>query len=113
VSDRNSAPAAGSRPSRDRRGGNPPPLFLQTTPLDAVEDRLVYALGYPLIDNSGDTPEEVIHTIFRDALGIKRFQPGKLLGFDTDPRRVLHDCSTLGGSSGSCIVDYVSGVVVA
>lgn len=90
----------------------PKPLYMQTTPPPSVEDRIVFAIGYPFCDNAGTTPTEVMAAVFREALGIKRVQPGKLRGIDPlDERHVRHDCSTLGGSSGSCIIDYATGLV--
>jgi hypothetical protein len=90
----------------------PPPLRVQTKAPASIANNLVYAIGYPFIDNEGNTPEEVMAAIFGKALGIKRVQPGMLKSYDTiDNRRMKHDCSTLGGSSGSWVIDYTTGVV--
>lgn len=90
----------------------PRPLPIQREPPGPLEKRLVYAVGYPGRDNLGKTPASVMAAVFRGVFGVKRVQPGLIRGLDTtDPRRFRHDCSTLGGSSGSCIVDYATGRV--
>ncbi len=66
----------------------------------------------------------------RSSLGFKRLSPGQIMSKDKDPRRILargcgsavefldngqdidtflHDCSTLPGSSGSCVIDLETG----
>jgi glutamyl endopeptidase len=93
-------------------GDAPPPLRVQTTPPNPLEDHLLYAVGYPGADNDSDTPPDVLAAIFRGTLGQKRLQPGLLRGLDSDDdRRLEHDCSTLGGSSGSAVFDYATGLV--
>jgi hypothetical protein len=90
----------------------PAPLHIQREPPGTLEKRLVYAIGYPGRDNLGKTPPSLLAAVFGDAYGVKRVQPGLIRGLDTtDSRRFRHDCSTLGGSSGSCIVDYATGLV--
>lgn len=57
----------------------------------------VVALGYPMED-ALNSPE-MMERIFAGRFGIKRAAPGELMELGGDV--VFHDCSTLGGSSGS------------
>jgi hypothetical protein len=50
--------------------------------------------------------------IFGDVYGVKRLQPGMSGEVFADQRIIRHDCSTLGGNSGSCVVDLLSGEVL-
>ena len=47
-----------------------------------------------------------------DADGKKRWSPGEVTSMDATRGSCLHDCSTLGGSSGSCILALASHKVV-
>lgn len=78
----------------------------------------VFVVGYPMLDIRGNMPEQI--NIFRNIFGRKRLMPGFLRGFDnveTKWKRMLnaatHDTSTLGGNSGSAIIDLLSGTVLA
>ena len=48
--------------------------------------------------------------IFGGIYGVKRLHPGKVMG--VRERYVTHDCSTLGGNSGSAVVAFETGFVV-
>ena len=87
----------------------PDPLLLSKKPSKKSEK--VYAIGYPKVDNSGDTPMKVLTDLFGDAFGVKRLQPGENDG-SVNPRVFSHDCSTLGGSSGSCLISLVTNRVI-
>lgn len=50
--------------------------------------------------------------IFQNKFGVKRLQPGKLTKIAAQERRIEHDASTLGGSSGSPIIDFATDLVV-
>jgi S1-C subfamily serine protease len=70
------------------------PLRLAT---EGVEERqAVVAVGYPL--NDGRNPL-FISAIFGNRFGVKRSAPGVVTGVRADS--FFHDCSTLGGNSGS------------
>jgi hypothetical protein len=49
-----------------------------------------------------------MRSIFGDIFGVKRLQPGEIMAFFDDEGLFNHDCSTLGGNSGSCVVDLAS-----
>jgi hypothetical protein len=81
----------------------PDPLKIGSDqPADANE---VYVVGYPAGDNTGDTPFKVLKDIFGGIFEVKRLQPGDLVKDFPDHGIFAHDCSTLGGNSGSCVVD--------
>jgi glutamyl endopeptidase len=84
----------------------PPPLELARTV--ATSGRPVYTIGYPVADPTNATPPRVLRAVFGRDLGLKRVQPGLIRHVDHTHTRLIHDCSTLGGSSGSCLIDLVS-----
>jgi S1-C subfamily serine protease len=86
----------------------PKPLRLAgSAPQDGID---LYAAGYPVAP--GGTPPEVLSAIFGNKFGVKRLQPGKLMKVEDGAPRLRHDASTLGGSSGSPIVDIERDLVV-
>jgi V8-like Glu-specific endopeptidase len=50
--------------------------------------------------------------VFGKADGAIRLSPGKVTARQSAKKRFEHDCSTLGGSSGSCVVDFAGHCVV-
>jgi S1-C subfamily serine protease len=86
----------------------PPPLRIAGTPPE--NEINLYAIGYPV--TPGDTPPEVLEAIFGNTFGVKRLQPGKLMTIRSASKELLHDASTLGGSSGSPIIDVDRDLVV-
>ncbi|HKP52950.1 MAG TPA: trypsin-like peptidase domain-containing protein [Chloroflexia bacterium] len=84
----------------------------------------IFAIGYPQIDERERelNPEYYAQqvNIFRSISGRKRLMPGQLKGFEdvsstwgTIEHAATHDASTLGGNSGSAVIDRDSGLVVA
>lgn len=78
----------------------------------------IVVIGYPALDGRSDLAEQM--NIFRNIFGCKRLLPGYLNGFDKVQTRwqatldaVTHDASTLGGNSGSAVVDLTTGEVLA
>lgn len=74
--------------------------------------RDVYVIGYPASDNQGLTPPQVLRDIFGSEYQVKRLQPGKVMEVEAGQPIFTHDCSTLGGNSGSCVVDLKTGHVI-
>ncbi|MBZ0116394.1 MAG: aminopeptidase P family N-terminal domain-containing protein, partial [Sandaracinaceae bacterium] len=77
----------------------------------------VVVIGYPYLD--ARNPDRALQDrIFDGVYGVKRLQPGELTGtrvirsFDHDVEALTHDASTLGGNSGSAVVDAASGIVL-
>jgi S1-C subfamily serine protease len=67
----------------------------------------VAVVGYP----QQDTRNPVFtRSIFLDKYKVKRVAPGEIVG--AGDHAIHHDCSTLGGNSGSPVVDLESGAVV-
>jgi endonuclease G len=88
------------------------PLRLAGTPPPNLADQVATIIGYPALDMRGGT-EEVLQQIqiFNAVFGKKRLQPGRLIGFRPTlsfgkiVNALAHDCSTLGGNSGSALMD--------
>lgn len=94
------------RLKRDSRTPSPPPLALSD---EAKPDMFVATIGYPARDSR--IPDQALVTrIFGDVYEKKRLAPGQLTAVNAD--EVEHDCSTLGGNSGSPVIDLSSGAVV-
>jgi hypothetical protein len=60
----------------------------------------IYVVGHPYRARGSG----IIAVVFGVADGSKRCSPGKVVGIDRARPVLEHDCSTLGGSSGSCVV---------
>ena len=92
------------------------PLTLSVEPPEDLIGRDVVAVGYPARDDRNDLA--VQDRIFQRVYGVKRFQPGKvrrrerLKSFETVVSAMTHDSSTLGGNSGSAIVDVQNGRII-
>jgi hypothetical protein len=76
----------------------------------AAKGRGVYLVGYP--GDEWSTTPTLFETIFAGARGFKTLCPGQIMeaagDVPHDPRgwAFTHDASTLGGNSGSALVDY-------
>lgn len=75
----------------------------------------VVVIGYPALDERNDV--ELQRRIFQ-VFNVKRMQPGKLgsrrsyQSYGKAVSAITHDCSTLGGNSGSAVVDIKTGAIV-
>ncbi|MER7466078.1 serine protease [Streptomyces sp. NPDC097981] len=87
-------------------GGRAPttPLAVAADPPADVPGRPVYVIGYPAEDGRRNEPE-AMRRIFMDVYNVKRLQPGTTTGLVPGELTVKHDCSTLGGNSGSPVLD--------
>ncbi len=82
-----------------------------------LNNREVVVIGYPARDwrNNVDVQNEVFGGMFE----VKRMQPGRLKAvrkiesFGHNVTAITHDASTLGGNSGSAVIDVLTGEVVA
>jgi hypothetical protein len=89
--------------------GCPPPLYYSPRPAKAGQE--VITIGYPAFD-SRRNDAAVMNQIFKGIYDVKRLMPGELMPGSADPYLVRHDCSTLGGNSGSPVIEPQSGHVI-
>ena len=96
-------------------------LRMHASPPASLMRHDVYLAGYPGVTPPYGVSQQVAKLLFRDATssGLKRVSPGQLVALVADlpiaankPRQ-SHDGSTLGGSSGSPVIDFDSHRVVA
>ncbi|MBA3563767.1 MAG: trypsin-like peptidase domain-containing protein [Gammaproteobacteria bacterium] len=85
------------------------PLDLEMT---VSASDFIAVIGYPSKEGSrlSEFMSEVVERIFGDHFGVKRLSPGKILRVEN--QYFTHDCSTLGGNSGSALVDAQTGRAV-
>jgi endonuclease G, mitochondrial len=86
----------------DGQVATPIPLFTDAPPKAPV----VAAIGYPAFDSRIPEPD-LMRKIYGEVFDKKRLAPGVIT--DADEQRVLHNCTTLGGNSGSVLVHLDSG----
>jgi endonuclease G, mitochondrial len=105
-------------------GGSAKPLTLMARDPGPLAGRNLYVLGYPAPDYRNNAA--VQRSIFGDRYFVKRLQPGAAMApppgatiqmepcsTGAEPDDVMfHDASTLGGNSGSCVVDLDSNQVI-
>lgn len=89
----------------------PDPLPVAATEPPDLFAREVYVVGYPAWDSRRNEPEP-IRRLFTDVYNVKRLQPGRAVGYSTAYSAIEHDCSTLGGNSGSPVVDLETHQVI-
>jgi endonuclease G len=93
-----------------------PMLPLSILKPEELVDRDVLVIGYPARDDRSDLALQ--DRIFARTYNVKRLQPGKIRprmsvkSFETVVSAMTHDSSTLGGNSGSAIIDLKTGQVV-
>jgi DNA/RNA endonuclease G (NUC1) len=93
------------------------PLRLSLSEPEELKGRDVAVVGYPAFDPRNDAA--VQNQVFGGVYDVKRLMPGKLNGetpvfsFGKNVPSTMHDSSTLGGASGSAVIDVASGDVVA
>ncbi|WP_445250006.1 penicillin-insensitive murein endopeptidase [Microcoleus sp. OTE_8_concoct_300] len=76
----------------------------------------IAVIGYPAWDGNRNPLEPAkMFELFGDIYNVKRLQPGKVMSAtgsrDRGPN-FTHDCSTLGGNSGSIVLDFETGKAV-
>jgi hypothetical protein len=82
----------------------PAPLALNSDRERIAVGRQVYVIGYPAYDPRNDA--SALNQIFGNVFFVKRLAPGEIIGAREQGLQLTHDCSTLGGNSGSCVVDF-------
>jgi endonuclease G, mitochondrial len=96
----------GPRDQDDNELPTPVPLSKQ----EAKADQVVGAIGYAAWDGQRND-EGVMAQIFEGIYDVKRLHPGEVMS--VREHYLNHDCSTLGGNSGSAVLDFASGEAVA
>ena len=92
-------------------------LPLSVSSPEDLLDRDIIVVGYPAKDFRSDL--DVQDRIFGGKYNVKRLQPGtarpraKIASFENVVSAMTHDASTLGGNSGSAVIDVQTGQVVA
>ena len=93
------------------------PLTLSLREPEDLEGSQIALIGYPAFDPRNNA--EVQNTVFNGVYNVKRLLPGLLKtrsvirSYGSSVESVTHDASSLGGASGSCVLDVTSGEVVA
>jgi endonuclease G, mitochondrial len=85
---------------------------MQSIPLAGAppgEGSHVAVIGYPAEDHRHNVLD-AMRRIFDGIYEVKRLAPGKVMG--AFPDFFTHDCTTLGGNSGSAVVDFARGEAV-
>ena len=101
-------------------GDNPDIAFLQVKPDPARSAGIplakevnanteIVTIGYPKYDSSIPDPDMLIQ-IFEGIYDVKRLSPGVVT--QATPKLLKHDCSTLGGNSGSAMISLATGEAV-
>jgi endonuclease G len=90
----------------------PDPIILADR--EAARDELVAIVGYPAYDDRHDGSDAAVKALanyFRDLYDVKRFAPGRLLRAQSEGV-ISHDCTSLGGNSGSPVLSLEQNGVV-
>ena len=96
------------RLARTSEQGQPLPrhLPLNGDPSRAQKGVRIYVIGYPAADDRHEAT--IVAAVFGRTLSIKRLAPGEVLVTRDQGLQFTHDCSTLRGNSGSCVLDLAT-----
>lgn len=86
----------------------PSPLPLSTRRLEP--DDMVGIIGYPAFDTRNGL--DAMRRYFGEIYDVKRFAPGKVRTYEDGSHFFLSDYTSLGGNSGSAVIDLFTGAVV-
>ena len=85
--------------------------FIEIAAQDADPDSPVVVVGYPARASKNVIPDQDrMRELFRDRYDVKRAAPGLTMPSENQVTR--HDCTTLGGNSGSVVLDLATGKAV-
>lgn len=91
------------------KGALPTAIPLSTQPLHSQD--LIAVIGYPSFDP--DELPSIAREIFNGIYAVKRLSPGMVIdSAESDGMSFSHDCTTLGGNSGSVVLSLVTGEAV-
>jgi V8-like Glu-specific endopeptidase len=95
----------------DRRTDGTAPPFIQVAANDAADEVPVCVIGYPARAPKRLIPDqELMKKLYQDRFDVKRAAPGFTSGLEQGS--ATHDCTTLGGNSGSVVLDLATGQAV-
>lgn len=95
----------------ERRTDGGRPSFIPVAASDAPDEMPVCVIGYPARASRRVIPDqELMKQLYRDRFDVKRAAPGFTSGLDNGS--ATHDCTTLGGNSGSVVVELATGLAV-
>ena len=83
------------------------PIELAPTSTDS---EFIGVVGYPAYDYRN--PQDVMDRIFNGNYNVKRLAPGKIMQSSYSENVFTHNCTTLGGNSGSVVFDIASGSAI-
>jgi endonuclease G len=79
---------------------------------DVKERQFVSVIGYPAYDPSGIINEAAAKNTFNNVYDVKRCAPGEIIENVNNAWYFFHDCTTLGGNSGSVVLDNETGTAI-
>ncbi len=85
----------------------PQPIGLSPRKVERGDD--VAVIGFPAKDGGRNDPF-VMNRLFKNIYNVKRLSPGKITGVREDRFILTHDCTTLGGNSGSVVINLADGL---
>ena len=95
----------------ERRTDGTKPDRILLAKADVGEDVPVFVVGYPARASKRVIPDQqLMKELYRDRYDVKRAAPG--LSMTPEGVSGRHDCTTLGGNSGSVLLDLKSGAAV-
>jgi V8-like Glu-specific endopeptidase len=86
------------------------PTHIELAEGDAAAGEDVCVIGYPARSPSAPDPEQM-DRMFKSTYDVKRLSPGEMMGRNGEA--ATHDCTTLGGNSGSAVIALKTGKAVA
>ncbi|MEM5295429.1 serine protease [Burkholderia sp. JPY481] len=89
----------------------PTPIAVHKDADYAAATNTVYTVGFPAADGKRNEAAEM-DRIFARVYEKKRLSPGRIIRVPPGKADFTHDCSTLGGSSGCCVVDLSTNRVI-
>lgn len=88
------------------------PAPIPITDKALTNNQFVSVVGYPAFDPDGIISTSAANKVFGGIYEVKRCSPGEVIEYSKDAWYFFHDCTTLGGNSGSAVIDNASGVAV-
>lgn len=88
------------------------PSPIEVTDSKLKEKQFISVIGYPAFDPSGIINRSAADQVFKNIYEVKRCAPGEVKEFVNGSWYFFHDCTTLGGNSGSVVIDNQTGLAV-